>query len=194
MSILGASPQTSEALRQVREHIARLPQEEDAQSLHRLENTLSNILWASARASSKEGQAELSKAALSCLDTLTSRLPSHGLSPQTLLRITAFSSPEDAPPNTADAILSRALRPDEGQEKTTSLIVDTILQSYLRPLFSKTTAKLTPAGRPSAYPDTTPLPDTRLGQETPAWKAEGPRAVAVFRWAVAHSDVHTHTP
>jgi hypothetical protein len=189
MSILSASPQTPEALLQAREHLAQLPQDEDTQSLRRLEDALSDILWASARTSAKEGQAQLLEAALSCLDTLTSRVRSHSLSPQTLLRITAFSPPEGASPNSADAILSRALRSDEGQEKTTSFIIDTILQSYLRPLFSKATTKLTPAGRPSAYQDTTPLPDTRLNQETPAWKTEGPRSVAVFRWAVANSNV-----
>lgn len=191
ISILSASPHTSEALLKAREHIAQLPQDEDAQSLRRLEDTFSDTLWVSARASANGSQVQLSEAALSCLDTLALQVPSHSLSPQTLLRITAFSSLKDAPSNTADAILSRALHSEEGQEKTTSFIIDTILQSYLRPLFSKATTKLTPAGRPSAYQDTTSLPDTRLNQETPTWKTECPRAVAVFRWAVANSDVST---
>lgn len=78
---------------------------------------------------------------------------------------------------------------DETSRRLRDFIVDSILQSYLRPLFSKATGKVTSSGRPSAYDDPTALLDSRLNQETPAWKKEGPHVVTVFRWAVAFSDV-----
>lgn len=188
---LTARPQTPEALLKARERILQLPEDEEPGSIRSLESLLSDTLWPPPSQAEKRDSLQLAEAALACLDALTSHWFPVNLQPQTLLRITAFTSPLGTS-QIALSILSRAFRSDDGQQRKTAFIVDIILQSYLRPLFSKSSAKLTPAGRPAAYQDPTPLPDTRLNQETPAWKKEGLRAVAVFRWAAENADVgHT---
>lgn len=199
MAILSSS--TPGSLFQAREHIAQLPADEDPQALQGLENALSEGLWEQTK-DTAQVDPQRAEALMLCIDALvthTAKMPAS----LTLLRVAAFTNPDDpwsspAASGTAQSMLSRALKTPSGglengqqqQQTVARFIVDTVLQSYLRPLFSKASSKLTPSGRPAAYQeDPTLRRDTRLNQEIPPWKAEGPRAVTVFRWAVTNADV-----
>lgn len=71
--------------------------------------------------------------------------------------------------------------------RTRDFIVGSILQDYLRPLFSKSTSKVTESGRPSQFRNQEHV--QRDGLEPPSWKKQGPKAIAVLRWAVKTSEV-----
>ncbi|CCC11066.1 unnamed protein product [Sordaria macrospora k-hell] len=85
---------------------------------------------------------------------------------------------------------------EESSSKKQDFITTTVLPSYLRPLFSKSSpqSSITPSGRPSAYganPDARPsgLPDD--SSATKPWKFVDLHAVTVFEWTVSEADGET---
>jgi hypothetical protein len=73
------------------------------------------------------------------------------------------------------------------ERRTRDFIVGSILKDYLRPLFSKSTSKVTASGRPSQFRNQEQV--QRDGLEPPSWKKQGPMAIAILRWAVKTSKV-----
>jgi hypothetical protein len=177
-----------EGAQEAYDHVQQLVQSAHPELLASLGTQLSDLLWPPS--ASKKQRTE---ATLACL----SLLPSSALdtSPnQLLLRLAAFIDPQ-YPWTTPEAgrisssILDRILPYDDAQRSREKFIVESILQGYLRPLFSRTTSKVTSSGRPSAYQeDAAARMETRLNVEEPAWKKEGPHALAIFQWAVTASD------
>ena len=94
------------------------------------------------------------------------------------------------------SLTARSLLSTLSRETVTELIVDTILQRHLRPIFSKSTTKLTSSGRPSQYPSQYPgqnaPKDAAVGDDEPLWKRNGLGVVSMFAWAVETSNV-SHT-
>ncbi|KAK4146701.1 uncharacterized protein C8A04DRAFT_34607 [Dichotomopilus funicola] len=99
-------------------------------------------------------------------------------------------------------------RAKEEPRSKTAFITETVLQSYLRPLFSRSRpATVTASGRKAAYPD---QDDSGAGgprrggaslleetAQTKPWKYTDFRAVPVLGWAVKEADSHllaTHWP
>ncbi|KAH6635214.1 hypothetical protein B0J18DRAFT_472244 [Chaetomium sp. MPI-SDFR-AT-0129] len=99
-------------------------------------------------------------------------------------------------------------RAEEEPRSKTAFITETVLQSYLRPLFSRSRpATVTASGRKAAYPD---QDDSGAGgprrggaslleetAQTKPWKYTDLRAVPVLGWAVKEADSHllaTHWP
>jgi hypothetical protein len=182
-----------EGAQEAYDHVQQLVQSAHPELLASLGTQLSDLLWPPS--ASKKQRTE---ATLACL----SLLPSSALdtSPnQLLLRLAAFIDPQ-YPWTTPEAgrisssILDRILPYDDAQRSREKFIVESILQGYLRPLFSRTTSKVTSSGRPSAYQeDAAARMETRLNVEEPAWKKEGPHALAIFQWAVTASDRIGHS-
>lgn len=74
-----------------------------------------------------------------------------------------------------------------------TLIVRTILQDYLRPLFSKSRpSAITASGRKAEFRDEEDTHRALRDEiEAKPWKYADHRAIAVFRWAVHKADVST---
>ena len=105
-----------------------------------------------------------------------------------LLLLTAYTDPSNPWTTSSAAHASLSLLSALPSAKTSRFIVDTVLQRHLRPIFSKTTSKVTSSGRPSQYPEQDARVTeaaTRGGIEEPAWKTgSGLTAVSTFAWAV----------
>ncbi|KAI1452543.1 hypothetical protein F4805DRAFT_470786 [Annulohypoxylon moriforme] len=120
-----------------------------------------------------------------------------------LLRLAAFTNVADPWATAESSALARKLLEaqlqilDESQTK--SLIVEDILTTFLRPLFSKSrSAAVTASGRKAEFVEPSRY-DTvdRETPETKPWKYAHRYAITVFSWAVEHSDstlLQTHWP
>lgn len=103
----------------------------------------------------------------------------------------AHTNPEDpwsseTSAQLASSLLITSLDTDEERE---DFIVGSVLQGYLRPIFSKGGANtsVTAEGRPAAFREpaqTAPRPPA----EAP-WKEAGPQVVTIFQWAVTSANV-----
>ncbi|KAI0889580.1 uncharacterized protein GGS22DRAFT_182924 [Annulohypoxylon maeteangense] len=125
------------------------------------------------------------------------------LRPSVLLRLTAFTDVADPWATAESSALARKLLEaqlqilDESQTK--SLIVEEILTTFLRPLFSKSrSTAVTASGRKAEFVEQSRY-DTvdRETPETKPWKYTHRYAITVFSWAVEHSDstlLQTHWP
>ncbi|KAL7629695.1 hypothetical protein AAE478_001218 [Parahypoxylon ruwenzoriense] len=141
-------------------------------------------------------------------DTTTSQQPLD-LPPSTLLRVTAFSNANDPWTTASSSQLSRSLLLplSASPQRLGPFITSTILSTFLRPLFSKSSlpggsgsGALTSTGRKAAYPSPPSRYDDAARLETPEakpWKYAHRYAITVFAWAVQHADeplLHTHWP
>lgn len=105
-------------------------------------------------------------------------------------------APQSYPWATLEArdLASQVLAKQLSQYFTTeTLVVKTILQDYLRPLFSKARpSAITASGRKAEFRDEE---DTHRGLrdeiEAKPWKYADHRAIAVFRWVVHEANVST---
>ncbi|KAF1733951.1 uncharacterized protein CRV24_005483 [Beauveria bassiana] len=86
---------------------------------------------------------------------------------------------------TADRLLDRYLSGKRKQE----FIVGSVLQSHLRPLFSKSSSSVTAEGRPALY--RAPPPPAGFHAQKATWKEAGPLIVTLFDWAVQASEPTT---
>lgn len=129
----------------------------------------------------------MAEAALAGLDLLVSGW-SHPIDERTLVAITAYTTPTDPwTTNEAAEIASMILAKSLNQEQLTNFIVSSVLQSYLRPIFARSSSKVTESGRPSYFQEHDP--NARRGLEPPSWKKHGLHVVSTFGWAVESSTV-----
>ncbi|KAI0134985.1 hypothetical protein F4814DRAFT_6008 [Daldinia grandis] len=134
---------------------------------------------------------------LQALDALTKSPSKAGriqFPPSALLRITAFTNTTDpwttaASCRLAQALLSAQLQ-DAGDSQTRAFIIEDILTSFLRPLFSPSRpAAVTASGRRAEYVEPSRYGGaSRESPETKPWKYAHRYAATVFAWAVEHAD------
>ena len=118
------------------------------------------------------------------------------LTQRALLALTAFTYKPDlwtTPEifSLVDSLLASQVLADGQEQIKSTLIVQTILKHFIRPLFSRSKpAAITSSARKAEYPDAddrSGLPDA--SPEAKPWKYTVPYAITVFDWAVTHSDV-----
>ncbi|KAF4337704.1 CCA tRNA nucleotidyltransferase mitochondrial [Fusarium beomiforme] len=121
------------------------------------------------------------EAAVASLSLLCSK-HSAILGQDSLLKLTAVTDPQD-PWTTAKAATtaSKLLSEQLLGENLTSFLVNTVLQKTLKPLFMKSSSRITASGRPSQY-DT--IDDRSRPVEVHPWRARAPWAVATIQWTV----------
>lgn len=130
------------------------------------------------------------EATLACLDFLISTW-NCDLDDRTLVFMTAYTDSRDPwTTEKASLLASRLIKTSIPRDRTENFIVYSILQRYLRSIFSKPTSKLTTSGRPSQFPDQGYKP--RDGLEPPSWKKQGLQVISVFRWAIRTSSVGSY--
>lgn len=86
--------------------------------------------------------------------------------------------------STAELLLDRYISDDAKRQE---FIVTNVLQRYLRPAFSKSTATVTAEGRPALFRD--PAPEGGFHTKKVSWKDAGPHIITVFSWCVQGSKV-----
>ncbi|KAI1443638.1 hypothetical protein F5Y02DRAFT_196773 [Annulohypoxylon stygium] len=125
------------------------------------------------------------------------------LRPLVLLRLAVFTDVVDPWATAESSALARKLLEAQlqtlNESQIKSLIVEEILITFVRPLFSKSrSAAVTASGRKAEFVE--PSRYDTLDRETPEtkpWKYAHRYAVTVFFWAVEHSDaalLQTHWP
>ncbi|KAI9163740.1 Nucleotidyltransferase lcsQ [Paramyrothecium foliicola] len=148
-----------------------------------------------------ETQSLTAEVALACLCIILADQPASAqfcLSDAALLSIITYANATDAwATRKAASLATQLLDSQLLGDKLTQFIVGPLLRDYFRPLFSKSSARVTSSGRPSYYAEATH--DSPPGIETPSWKNGGDGSIVLsrFRWAVMSSDeelIATHWP
>lgn len=85
---------------------------------------------------------------------------------------------------TAELLLDKYISDDAKRQE---FIVTNVLQRYLRPAFSKSTASVTAEGRPVLFRD--PVPEGGFHTKKVSWKDAGPHIITIFSWSVQGSKV-----
>lgn len=148
-------------------------------------------------------QAEVAEETLATLRRLCLHFPV-SLEPATLVRVAAYTSEQDSwttssAAQDANEILARQLQADSHKA---AFIASTVLEGFLRPLFSLSTSdQITSSGRIAYYPDKDRgAKMTEFADEaaTKPWKSAEMHAVSIFSWAIEQSNVcarpsHKHT-
>ncbi|KAF5617297.1 tRNA nucleotidyltransferase [Fusarium sp. NRRL 25303] len=101
----------------------------------------------------------------------------------TLIKLTAVTDPQD-PWTTAQAATaaSKLLFEHLEGESLNEFITNTILQEHLKPLFMKSSSRITASGRPSQY---NMIDDrSRAVIEVQSWRTQAPWAEAIIQWTV----------
>ncbi|KAG5773603.1 hypothetical protein H9Q72_000645 [Fusarium xylarioides] len=101
----------------------------------------------------------------------------------TLVRLTAVTDPQD-PWTTAQAVAAASKLLDEHLEgeSLNEFITNTVLQKHLKPLFMKSSSRITASGRPSQYDM---IDDrSRPAIEVQSWRIQAPWAEATIQWTV----------
>ncbi|KAF5546378.1 CCA tRNA nucleotidyltransferase mitochondrial [Fusarium phyllophilum] len=101
----------------------------------------------------------------------------------TLVRLTAVTDPQD-PWTTAQAAAAASKLLDEHLEgeSLNEFITNTALQKHLKPLFMKSSSRITASGRPSQYDM---IDDrSRPAIEVQSWRIQAPWAEATIQWTV----------
>lgn len=107
-----------------------------------------------------------------------------------LIKLTAVTDPQD-PWTTAQAATaaSKLLSEHLEGESLNEFITNTILQEHLKPLFMKSTSRITASGRPSQY---NMIDDrSRAVIEVQSWRTQAPWAEATIQWTVNMSTVRS---
>jgi len=116
---------------------------------------------------------------------------------QILLSVIAFCSPNDPWSTPLTAHLSNeVLSHHKDQTSSLEFITTYLLQSVLRPLFSKShPSTITESGR-KAMPSSAPPKrhDFVAERNQKPWKYEAPYSIAVFSWAVSNASVRLSPP
>ncbi|KAF5717424.1 tRNA nucleotidyltransferase [Fusarium globosum] len=124
----------------------------------------------------------LTEAAVASLSILSSKYRIV-LGQFTLIKLTAVTDPQD-PWTTAQAATaaSKLLSEHLEGESLNEFITNTILQEHLKPLFMKSTSRITASGRPSQY---NMIDDrSRAVIEVQSWRTQAPWAEATIQWTV----------
>ncbi|KAF4442150.1 CCA tRNA nucleotidyltransferase mitochondrial [Fusarium acutatum] len=124
----------------------------------------------------------LTEAAVASLSILCSKY--HIILDQiTLVKLTAVTDPQD-PWTTAQAAAaaSKLLSEHLEGENLNKFITNTVLQNHLKPLFMKSSSRITASGRPSQYD----MIDDRSRPviEVQSWRTQAPWAEATIQWTV----------
>ncbi|SCV43350.1 uncharacterized protein FFB14_07938 [Fusarium fujikuroi] len=130
----------------------------------------------------KEHSELLTEAAVASLSILSSKYRIV-LGQFTLIKLTAVTDPQD-PWTTAQAATaaSKLLSEHLEGESLNEFITNTILQEHLKPLFMKSTSRITASGRPSQY---NMIDDrSRAVIEVQSWRTQAPWAEATIQWTV----------
>ncbi|KAH6889092.1 hypothetical protein B0T10DRAFT_459759 [Thelonectria olida] len=125
------------------------------------------------------------EAGIACLQLL-SLLPSCCLDDSTLLKVVACTDARDAwTTGKAASVASDLLQAQLTKERLDDFVVGPVLQAFLKPLFAKSSSRVTESGRPNHYYGTT---DPRHQHaKTTSWKSDAPWAMSTARWAVGVS-------
>ncbi|KAF4952645.1 hypothetical protein FGADI_6535 [Fusarium gaditjirri] len=124
----------------------------------------------------------LTEAAVASLSILCSKYHI-ALDQTTLVKLTAVTDPQD-PWTTAQAAAaaSKLLSDQLEGESLTEFITNTVLQKHLKPLFMKSSSRITASGRPSQY---AMINDgSRPVIEMQPWRTQAPWAEATIQWTV----------
>lgn len=128
-----------------------------------------------------------SEAGIACLYLLSS-LPSCTLDDSTVLKLVAFTDTQD--PWTIEqayGVAWKILLTHLSTERLQDFVLGPVLQDFLKPLFARSSSRVTESGRPDRYYGTT---DPRNQQtKTASWKTSAPWAITTTRWAVERSCV-----
>ncbi|RBA20498.1 hypothetical protein FPRO05_08943 [Fusarium proliferatum] len=130
----------------------------------------------------KEHSELLTEAAVASLSILSSKYRIV-LGQFILIKLTAVTDPQD-PWTTAQAATaaSKLLSEHLEGESLNEFITNTILQEHLKPLFMKSTSRITASGRPSQY---NMIDDrSRAVIEVQSWRTQAPWAEATIQWTV----------
>ncbi|KAH7327835.1 hypothetical protein B0I35DRAFT_472604 [Stachybotrys elegans] len=151
--------------------------------------------------SSKTGDATsvlIGETALSCLTAISSALQ-EALDGEVLVVLLAYTNPSspyasDRAAELANSLLSNQLADDD---KLTHFIVEVVLKGTLRPLFSKSTSRVTSSGRPSHLEQPAKSATATTDGEAPWKQAGGIATMARLQWAVKASNealIRAHWP
>lgn len=127
------------------------------------------------------------EAGLACLQLLSTTW-SCSLDNTSLLSIVHYTDPSDQWTTEKAATLASGLLDQHlAGAELGEFIAGPLLQTYLRPIFSKSSARVTTSGRPSHFRD--PADNSTNHMAPPAWKLAGLQVVSDFHWAVRAADV-----
>ncbi|KAH6989424.1 hypothetical protein BKA56DRAFT_611684 [Ilyonectria sp. MPI-CAGE-AT-0026] len=133
-----------------------------------------------------ETVALVAEAGIACLHLL-SLTWSYSLDDSTLLKVVAFTDPRDSWTTIkAAGVASGLLQTQLSTVRKTEFIVGPILQTFLKPLFAKSSSRVTASGRPAHYQETAER--GRQPAAASSWKGHAPWAVSTLRWAVDASE------
>ena len=138
-----------------------------------------------------ETQSLISEAVLACLRILVSGWACR-LEDPNLLIVVSYTNKDDAwTTERSSSFASELLSIQLARGQKEAFIVDRLLQSHLRNIFSKSSVRVTASGRPSHFQDSVEQPDRKF--DPPAWKQAGPGVLTCFQWVVNASDVSDST-
>jgi hypothetical protein len=138
----------------------------------------------------------ISTLGLQVLENLVKGANPERLDDETLLILVSFTDETQDWPNPETAKIATALLEQQFSSDSLSreeFITETILQRYLRPLFSRSKpASITASGRKAEYTDSSAargqsIPDDTA--QTKPWKYTDLRAIPAVSWAVSQADV-----
>ncbi|KAI5457218.1 hypothetical protein BGZ63DRAFT_408664 [Mariannaea sp. PMI_226] len=137
--------------------------------------------------SDSETSTLMAEVGITCLQLLSSTW-SCNLDNAALLKLAAFTDPRD-PWTTEEAaiVASHLLKTELDVEKLAAFIAGPVLQEFLKPLFAKSSSRVTESGRPDHY--LLAAGSTQQHKKTSIWKTTFPSAIAVVRWAVEVSEI-----
>ncbi|KAK3182059.1 hypothetical protein K4F52_006624 [Lecanicillium sp. MT-2017a] len=158
--------------------------------------SLTNILNSSPQKDSEPSDTTqhvlLSEAAIAALLTLASKSPT-ALPKEALVAASAYTNPDDKWSSETSAQLASSLLATslDTEEERQDFIVGPVLQSYLRPIFSKGSGNtsVTAEGRPAAFRE--PAQNAPRPPAEAAWKEAGPQVVSIFQSAVTSANEAT---
>ncbi|KAH7163633.1 hypothetical protein B0J13DRAFT_580686 [Dactylonectria estremocensis] len=143
----------------------------------------------------QETSAMVAEAGIACLQ-LISLTWSYSLDDSTLLKVVAFTDCRDPwATEKAASVASELLRTQLTANRVVEFVVGPVLQTFIKPLFAKSSSRVTTSGRPTQYQAT-----PERGQQPPktsSWKDHAPWAVSTMRWAVDASEpslIQEHWP
>ncbi|CAM1511089.1 Fc.00g086020.m01.CDS01 [Cosmosporella sp. VM-42] len=167
---------------------------EDQQMSKVVDSVTGNLLSPRARLD-QQTPTLVAEVGLACLHMISSKW-SYSLDESSLLTVAAYTDSRD-PWTTlkVSEVASSLLEAELKNTKKADFIAGPLLQAFLRPLFAKSSTRVTASGRPSHYQ--TPIDQQGHFSEIPVWKEQIPWAVSTFRWAVKASEsslIQRHWP
>ncbi|WXC47398.1 hypothetical protein QX201_007118 [Fusarium graminearum] len=100
-----------------------------------------------------------------------------------LVKLTVVTDPKDPwTTSVAASVASQVLAQQISAERLPGFIASDILQNTLKPLFTKSSSRITASGRPSQY--ATVDDRSRAFSEVQSWRSKAPWAEATIQWAI----------